>query len=99
MAKHKPKLNRSVFLTVAFFVMVCYFFVSFFTLRSDVAAKEAELDTLKEKVVSQQGENARLQKTLDDDDLDAFVERRARDEDLGYVYPDERVYYDLSAGQ
>ena len=29
--------------------------------------------------------------------LDAFVESRARDEDLGYAYPDERVYYDMSA--
>ena len=42
-------------------------------------------------------ENAELEQMLESGDLDAFVEKRARDEDLGYAYPDERVYYDMSA--
>ena len=45
----------------------------------------------------EQAYTARVQQLLDEGDLDAFVEKRARDEDLGYVYPDERVYYDMAA--
>ena len=93
--RSKPKIN--LILAVAFAAEVCYFFVSFFHLRTEVADAEAEVDAIVLEAKQLQAHNAELQQLLDDGDLDAFVEKRARDEDLGYVYPDERVYYDLSA--
>ncbi len=98
--RKKAKLHRStsVILAVAAFALVCYFFISFFNLRAQVAAKRSEVDTLKTQVVKQEEKNAEYEQMLESGDLDAFVEKRARDEDLGYAYPDERVYYDMSAG-
>ena len=87
----------SIVLAVAAFLLVCYFFISFFNLRAQVAAKRDEVETLQTQVARQNEKNAELEQMLESGDLDAFVEKRARDEDLGYAYPDERVYYDMSA--
>ncbi len=98
--RKNTKIHRSVsiILAVAAFALVCYFFISFCNLRAQVAAKRDEADALKTQVTQQQEKNAELEQMLESGDLDAFVEKRARDEDLGYAYPDERVYYDMSAG-
>ena len=95
----KPRMRRStsIILAVAAFALVCYFFISFFSLRAQVAAKREEVGTLQTQVARQEEKNAELEQMLESGDLDAFVEKRARDEDLGYAYPDERVYYDMSA--
>ena len=100
MTQKKPRLRRStsIILAVAAFALVCYFFISFFNLRAQVVAKQDEIASLKTQVTKQQEKNEELEQMLDSGDLDAFVEKRARDEDLGYAYPDERVYYDMSAG-
>ena len=97
--RKKPKMRRStsIVLAIGAFALVCYFFISFFSLRAQVAAKRAEVATLQTQVARQEEKNAELEQLLDSGDLDAFVEKRARDEDLGYAYPDERVYYDMSA--
>ena len=79
--------------------MVCYFFVSLFGLRAQIAEKKAEIEQLEQQIELRRSENEDLAQLLAQGDLNAFVEKRARDEDLGYVYPDERVYYDLNAGQ
>ncbi len=98
-ARKKPKIHRSVsvVLAVAAFALVCYFFISFFDLRAQVAAKRSEYESLQTQVAKQEEKNDELSQMLESGDLDAFVEKRARDEDLGYAYPDERVYYDMSA--
>lgn len=93
----KPKLNW--ILIVAFAAAVCYFVVSFCGLRSRVHDATADVQAVEVQVQQLQAHNEELQQMLDEGDLDAFVEKRARDEDLGYVYPDERVYYDMAAGQ
>ena len=92
-------IDTSLILAVAAFILVCYFFISFFNLRTQVAAKRAQVDELKEQVSEQEEQNEQLEQLLESGNFDAFVEQRARDEDLGYVYPDERVYYDMSAGK
>jgi cell division protein FtsB len=89
--------STSIVLAIGAVALVCYFFISFFSLRAQVAAKRAEVATLQTQVARQEEKNAELEQLLDSGDLDAFVEKRARDEDLGYAYPDERVYYDMSA--
>ena len=99
MSQTKSKFNSSIILTVALLAVVCYFCVSFFNLRAEIADKTAEVKALEQQVEQQQAQNIELEQLLENGDLDAFVEKRARDEDLGYVYPDERVYYDLAAEQ
>lgn len=99
MTKKKTRTKSSLFLIVAFVALICYFCVSFFNLRTQVHAKSAEIDSLKQQIQMEQDQNAELEQLLAEGDLNAFVEKRARDEDLGYIYPDERVYYDLNAGK
>lgn len=99
MTKQRTKKKSSLFLIVAFCAMVCYFFVSLFGLRAQIAEKKAQIEQLEQQIESRRSENEDLAQLLAQGDLNAFVEKRARDEDLGYVYPDERVYYDLNAGQ
>ena len=96
--KTKVRRGTSIVLAVAAFALVCYFFICFFNLRAQVAAKRAEYNSLKAQVTKQEEKNEELEQLLESGDLDAFVEKRARDEDLGYAYPDERVYYDMGAG-
>lgn len=95
----RSKVNASLILAIAAFVLICYFFISFFNLRTQVAARRAEVTDLHAQVQQQEEENEQLEQLLESGDFDAFVEQRARDEDHGYVYPDERVYYDMSVGQ
>ena len=95
----KSKVNTSIILAVAAFALVCYFFISFFSLRTQVAAKRAQVADLRTQVQQQDEKNEQLAQLLESGNFDAFVEQRARDADLGYVYPDERVYYDMSAGK
>lgn len=99
MTRMKPGMRRSfsIILVVAAFALVCYFFISFFNLRAQVSAKREEVEALQTQVAKQEEKNAELEQMLESGDLDAFVEKRARDEDLGYAYPDERVYYDMGA--
>lgn len=97
MTKKKTKTKSSIVLIAAFVALVCYFCVSFFNLRTQVHAREAEISALEQKIRVGQDQNAELERLLAQGDINAFVEKRARDEDLGYIYPDERVYYDLNA--
>ncbi|MBQ7541093.1 MAG: septum formation initiator family protein [Clostridia bacterium] len=97
--KAGSKLNTSLILAVAAFAIVCYFFISFFNLRTQISEKQAQVDLLRQQVKMQLDTNEKLEQQLDSENFDAFVEQRARDENFGYVYPDERVYYDMAAGQ
>lgn len=99
MTKKKAKKKNSVFLIIAFCAVVCYFFVSLFGIRAQIADKKAEIESLERQIAVRKSENETLSQFLAEGDLNAFVEKRARDEDLGYVYPDERVYYDMNVGQ
>lgn len=92
--KHNGK-RGSIILAVILTVAVCYFFISFFNLRSEVSQKESEASKLQLQATLVEEENSEMSELLDDGNVDEFVERRAREEDLGYVMPGERVYYDL----
>jgi len=89
--------KSSIILAVVFTVAVCYFFISFFNLKADVSEKKAEVSRLEAQAIVMEEENSEMAQLLKDGDIDEFVEKRARDEDLGYVMPGDRVYYDLEA--
>lgn len=67
--------------------------VKYVDLRSDAAAKEAEVATLSQALTTAQQENQRLQDTIDNMDTDEGVEEIARTK-LGLAFPGEIIYRD-----
>ena len=77
---------------IAFAVAVCYFLISFIVMQSDIKSQEKYKAQLNAQLVEKKAENEELEKLVGSSDLDDYVEQIARRE-LGYVFPDERVYY------
>lgn len=67
--------------------------VKYVDLRTDAAAKEAEVATLSQELTTAQQENQRLQDTIDNMDTDEGVEEIARTK-LGLAFPGEITYRD-----
>ncbi len=61
----------------------------------DCAEKEKQLVAIQDQIDSYKAENMELQRTLDSDDISAYMEKVAIEE-RGYAYPDERRFYDTS---
>ena len=72
-----------------------YLVVSFVSGQIRVAEKQRELDEVNARLELQQEKNEELQRLMDSDDEDAYVERVAR-EKLGYARPKEKVLIDLT---
>ena len=92
-AAQKKKKTYSTILTVAFAALVCYFVIAFIGLQSDIREQKEQIADINAQADAQSADNRELDNLLNDSDLDSYVERIAREE-LGYVFPDERVYYD-----
>lgn len=94
MSEKKRKLQKrhSTILMIVAAVVVCYFLILFFVMRSDLNSQEKYYAQLNTQLAEKKAENEELKKLVDSSDLDEYVEKIARDE-LGYVFPDERVYY------
>ncbi len=56
---------------------------------------QAELQSIKDKTQEVEAENVELQRILEDDDMNAYMEKIAIEE-MNYAYPNERRYYDTS---
>ena len=100
MKKQKRKQKRqpvSIILAVICFTVFGYLLVSFISLQVEISAKKAALEELTGQYEQQLAENAELQAVLDGGNEEEYIERIAR-EQRGYVYPDERVYYDVTPG-
>jgi tRNA G46 methylase TrmB len=63
--------------------------------EKECAEKEQQLAKIQEKIDAYDAENKELQRTLESDDLSAYMEKIALEE-RGYAYPDERRFYDTS---
>lgn len=99
--KHKKgakKRSFSVLLTLAIVIAVAYFAVSLIQLQVKIDRQEKAVAGVAQQIEEEKAENERLQRILDSGDEAAYIERVARDS-LGYVMPDEKVYYDISAGK
>mgnify|MGYP001087181079 CR=1 FL=1 len=77
---------------IVFAVAVCYFLISFIVMQSDIKSQEKYNAQLRTQLADKKAENEELEKLVKSSDLDDYVEQIARRE-LGYVFPDERVYY------
>ena len=56
---------------------------------------QSELKTIVTKTEEIEAENVELQRILEDDDMNAYMEKLAIEE-MNYAYPNERRYYDTS---
>ena len=92
-AAQKKKKTYSTILTVAFAALVCYFVIALISLQSDIKEQKEQIADINAQADIQSAYNRELNNLLNDSNLDSYVERIAREE-LGYVFPDERVYYD-----
>ena len=89
--KRRLKKRHSTILMIVFAVAVCYFLISFIVMQSDIKSQEKYNAQLNTQLADKKAENEELEKLVKSSDLDD-VEQIARRE-LGYVFPDERVYY------
>lgn len=93
--RSKKALFNGVLLKLVSFAAVIGCAVLFFTTESDCREKEREIAAIQAQIDACQMENEELERTLEGDDLSAYIERIALAEQ-GYAYPDERRFYDTS---
>lgn len=98
---HKKKKSAgqrsfSVILFIAAILLVGYFSVSIIQAQVEISRQEQAVAQLQQQIEEKKAENEDLQKALDSGDEAEYMERVARDS-LGYMMPDEKVYYDTSS--
>ena len=63
--------------------------------QKDCSEKEEQVRLIQTKIDDYETENAELQRVLESDDLNEYMEKVAL-EKRGYAYPDERRFYDTT---
>lgn len=66
------------------------------SLAKDIKATKEEISAVNTANEELAAENESLRKSMESGNIDKYVERIARDE-MGFVKPGERVYYDVSS--
>lgn len=77
---------------LALVLMICFQIVS---LQCQLYQKKVDISSLQQQLTQQKQVNENLEKTLDSGNSNENIEKIAR-EKLGYVYPFERVYTDVT---
>ena len=94
-ATEQKKPKKGFFLKVAAIVFAAYLLISLISMQSSINKKKNELNDLRQQYTESLIRNEELQKTLDSYGTDEFIEEQAR-EKLGYAYPEEHFYIDVS---
>lgn len=87
----------SFFLSLGLILVAGYFVISFVQAQIQIKDREKKAAEVSAQYEQQLAENERLQGVVDGGDEDEYMERVAR-EKLGYVMPDEKVYYNITPG-
>ena len=92
--KKKGLFNRGLVKLAALAVIVgCGVLIA--ATQKDCAEKEEQLKLIQTKIDAYETDNAELQRVLDSDDLNEYMEKVALEE-RGYAYPDGRRFYDTT---
>ena len=91
--KQKPKRKKSIIVRLIVLAFSVYMIATLMSLGNDLAEANAELDKELAYKVSLEIEIAEYEELLKDHN--AIIEKAAR-ERLGYVYPNEVIYQDIS---
>ena len=89
--KNKPARRKNLLLKISVVAFVGYLAIAMVQLQIDVNAANQELEHLQKEKEEQRVKNKELQRLRDSGDSTEAVKDR-----LGLVYPDERVYIDVS---
>lgn len=95
--EEKGKAKHSFILTLLLVLAVGYFTISLIDTQLKIKEREKTAEQVSAQYEQQLAENERLQKVADGGSQEDYIERVAR-EKLGYVMPDEKVYYDITPG-
>lgn len=88
--KKTPRIVKIIILALCVFSAI-----STIKIQLDVSAKNVELDMINGEIVQQTLKNKEILKLVEATDDNGYMERMARGK-WGYVYPQERVYVDIS---
>lgn len=93
----KRKQTKSFILTLALILLVGYFVITIVGLQHSIKERQDVLEQKNAVYEEQVEENERLQSIVDSDDKSEYMEQIAR-EKLGYIKPNEKVFYDVTPG-
>lgn len=89
------KTKRSLIFRICILVFTIYIAGCLINLQIDITKKKEELSLVEQQIKQQHVENNNLERLLESDDDSDYIEKLAR-EKLGFAYPDEKVYIDIS---
>ncbi len=89
------KISKNLFLRIAILTVVVYIVFLLVQLQFEINIKRQELSRVTALCSEQIDKNKELNRLLIVGEDKENVERIARDK-LGYAYPDERIFYDIS---
>ena len=93
--KKKKHKNKSILLRVMILGVCVYMIATLSGLWNTLSKSRKELDELNAQYALEQNEIEELRAMLEDGSQSKIIEKAAR-ERLGYIYPDEQVFIDIS---
>ena len=91
----KGKANKSIILRLVVLGVCAYFIESLTSLYSTLNKKQKELNELTLKESQLKNDIEEMKNLLSSDSNDELIEKAAR-ERLGYIFPNEQIYIDIS---
>lgn len=89
--------RRSIILVFFVIFILCFSIGLFAWLRIDINEKQIKFDSLNAQYLAIKQENEELEYLINSADEKELYEHLARER--GYVYPDEKVFYDITPGK
>ena len=93
--KPKKKSRKNFIMRLCVFAFVAYAAVLLIDMQVTLSSRKQELESLRASVEEQRLANKELERQLAVGVDDAYIEREARAK-LDFVYPEERVFIDIS---
>lgn len=93
--KKKKHKNKSILLRVMILGVCIYMIATLSGLWNTLSKSRKELETLNAQYAAEQNDIEELRAMLEDGSQSKIIEKAAR-ERLGYIYPDEQVFIDIS---
>lgn len=93
--KKKKRKNKSILLRILILGVCVYMIATLSGLWSTLNESQKELENLNAQYAAEQNDIDELRAMLEDGSQSKIIEKAAR-ERLGYIYPDEQVFIDIS---
>ncbi len=91
----KRKSNKSIILRLLVLGVCAYFIVGLFDLYSELKTTQAKRDEYLQVESQKKNDIEEIKAILNSDSNKELIEKAAR-ERLGYIYPNEEIYIDVS---